>query len=53
MHAGDVEATTASLVAALRPDGASTLWAVEGHPCEHPYVEMAFGDAARLLSSAP
>jgi len=50
MHADDVEATTASMIAELRADGASTLWTVEGHPCEHSYVEMAFADAASVLA---
>jgi hypothetical protein len=49
MHADDVEATTASLIASLRPGGASTLWFVQGHPCEHAYTERAFGDAAATL----
>ncbi len=50
MHADDVEATTASMIAELRADGASTLWTVEGHPCEHPYAEMVFADAASVLA---
>ena len=31
---------TASMIAALRPDGASTLWTVAGHPCSGEYVEL-------------
>ncbi|MFM2077509.1 MAG: secernin-3, partial [Actinomycetota bacterium] len=50
MHAGDVEATTASMIAALRPGGRSTIWALAGRPCEHPYAEFPFADAARALS---
>ncbi len=50
MHADDVEATTASMIAELRPDGASTLWAVQASPCEHEYLEFAFADAASALA---
>ncbi len=53
MHAGDIEATTASMVAALRSNSASTLWVVQGHPCEHDYVEVPFAEAATRLRHTP
>jgi hypothetical protein len=49
MHADDVEATTASMIAALRPDGHSRIWALAGQPCEHPYAEFTFANAADAL----
>jgi len=48
MHVPDIECTTASMIVALRPDGASTIWALSGSPCEHEYVECSFADAATL-----
>jgi hypothetical protein len=38
MHVDGVEATTASLVAELRPGGASTVWHAQGSPCVTPYI---------------
>lgn len=54
MHAADehglpVEHTTASMVAELRPDGA-TAWVVVGHPCLHEYVEVRVGEAFELVA---
>lgn len=43
MHAADVEATTASMVAELAPDGASRVWALVGRPCEQDYREVPVG----------
>lgn len=53
MHADDVEATTASMIAELRPSGASTLWFVEGHPCEHDHTRIEFADAPTALPRTP
>ncbi len=50
MHADDVEATTASMIAELRADGGSTFWTVAGHPCEHEYTSFPFADAPSRLS---
>jgi hypothetical protein len=54
MHATDdagrlVEATTSSMVAELRPDGA-TAWVLLGNPCEHDDVEVRVGDPFELLA---
>jgi hypothetical protein len=49
MHVEGVECTTASMIAALRADGASEIWALTGSPCEHEYIRLAFADAARQL----
>jgi hypothetical protein len=46
MHVDGVECTTASMIAALRPRGESTIWALTGHPCEQEYVELSFAEAA-------
>ena len=37
MHVEGVESTTASMVAALRPDGGSEVWWLVGSPCEGQY----------------
>ena len=44
---------TASMIAELRPDGASTLWFVQGHPCQHDYTRTEFGAAPELLPATP
>ena len=49
MHVDGVEATTASLIAELRPDGGAVLHALVGHPCEQPYRTFAFADASDVL----
>ena len=49
MHVEGVESTTASMIATLRPDATSELWALVGSPCEQEYTRFAFADAARLL----
>lgn len=46
MHVDGVEATTASMIAALRPDGAPLLWALTGSPCAGEYRPFGFDDAA-------
>jgi len=46
MHVDGVEATTASMIAALRPDGASDIWALTGHPCEREYTQFSFSEAS-------
>jgi hypothetical protein len=51
MHVEGVECTTASMIAALRPDGGSTLWALTGNPCRFEYTEFGFADAAALVLS--
>ena len=48
MHVEDVEATTSSMVAALRPDGRSTVWALTGSPCRGDYVAFELADAASV-----
>jgi hypothetical protein len=48
MHVEGVEHTTSSMIAELRPNGASTLWACTGNPCEHEYVQFDFSDAAQV-----
>jgi hypothetical protein len=53
MHVDGVEHTTSSMIAELRTDGASTLWACAGNPCEHEYVRFAFSDAPMVLTLAP
>lgn len=53
MHAGDVEATTASMIAELRTDGASTLWSLSGSPCERSYAQYRFADAPAVLPHTP
>jgi hypothetical protein len=50
MHVDSVEQTTASMIAELRPDGASTLWTCTGNPCERDYTEFTFSDADRIVS---
>ncbi len=42
MHVEDVEATTASMVAALRPDGLSSVEVALGNPCRTPYRSVRF-----------
>ncbi len=49
MHVDGVEATTASMIAALRPDGGSEVWWLVGNPCEHEYRPLRFADAPGLL----
>jgi len=49
MHVEGVEATTASMIAALRPDGGSELWWLVGNPCAHEYRHMRFAEAALVL----
>lgn len=46
MHVDGVEATTASMIVALRPDAAPLVWALTGSPCEREYLEFGFDDAA-------
>lgn len=53
MHADDVEATTASMIAELQDGRASTLWFVQGHPCEHDYSRVEFSAAPTLLPDTP
>ncbi|MFZ4718228.1 MAG: hypothetical protein ACOYMR_02320 [Ilumatobacteraceae bacterium] len=53
MHADDVEATTASMVAELRADGASTLWSLTGSPCQADYRQYTFTDAEAVLPPTP
>ena len=48
MHVDGVKHTTASMIAALRPDGGSTIWTCTGNPCEHEYARFTFADAAHL-----
>jgi hypothetical protein len=50
MHADDVEATTASMIAELGADGCSSLWVVVGHPCDHEYTSFAFAEAPSRLA---
>jgi hypothetical protein len=54
MHAHDahgtlIETTTASMVAAVRDRGRSTLWLADGPPCTHPHERIEFADAASAL----
>jgi hypothetical protein len=47
MHVPDVEATTASMIAELRTDGAPhRAWMLLGHPCEQRYRELVVGRGA-------
>ncbi len=46
MHVDGVEATTASMIVALRPDAAPLVWALTGHPCGRDYLAFSFDDAA-------
>jgi len=48
MHVDGIERTTASMIAALRSDGASTIWACTGNPCEREYTRIEFAEAAHL-----
>jgi hypothetical protein len=52
MHVADVEHTTASMIAALRGDGAATLWTCVGNPCEQEYLRFEFADAAQALAAS-
>lgn len=45
MHVEGVEATTASVVAELRGDGASTAWVAQGSPCRTPYRAVGLAPA--------
>ncbi|MBI4935802.1 MAG: C69 family dipeptidase [Actinobacteria bacterium] len=51
MHVEGVEHTTSSMVAELRADGGSTVWACTGNPCESEYVQFDFANAAAVLPS--
>ncbi len=42
MHVGSIEATTASMIAALPIDATPTAWMLAGSPCEHEYVQYRF-----------
>ena len=46
MHVDGVEATTASMIAALRPYATPLLWALTGSPCEREYRPFGFDEAA-------
>jgi len=46
MHVDGVEATTASMIVALRPDAAPLVWALTGHPCGREYLSFGFDAAA-------
>ena len=46
MHVDGVEATTASMIVALRPDAAPLVWALTGSPCVRDYFAFSFDDAA-------
>jgi len=48
MHVDGVEATTASMIVALRPQAAPLVWALTGHPCTGEYVAFGFDDAATI-----
>ena len=48
MHVEGVEATTSSMIVALRPDAAPLVWALTGSPCSRDYRAFAFDDAATL-----
>ncbi len=48
MHVDAVEATTASMIVALRPDAAPLIWALTGHPCERDYLSFGWDDAATI-----
>lgn len=50
MHVEGIEHTTSSMIAALRGDGASTLWTCVGNPCEQEYLRFEFADAAQALA---
>lgn len=52
MHAGDVEATTASMIVALPVGETPRIWALTGSPCEREYREFAFDEASGLDLSA-
>jgi hypothetical protein len=55
MHAGEVEATTASMVAELvSHPGSSRVWVAVGAPCRSEYVALVLGEPFEpLLSPAP
>ncbi|HUC33302.1 MAG TPA: carcinine hydrolase/isopenicillin-N N-acyltransferase family protein [Ilumatobacteraceae bacterium] len=46
MHVDGVEATTSSMIAELRADGRSRVWAMTGSPCRGDYVTLDVADAA-------
>ncbi len=46
MHVDGVEATTASMIVALRSDAAPLVWALTGRPCRREYLAFGFDDAA-------
>jgi hypothetical protein len=48
MHVDGVEATTASMIVALRPDAAPLVWALTGNPCRREYFAFGFDDAAAI-----
>jgi len=52
MHVEGVEHTTSSMIAALRGDGSSTLWACTGNPCEQEYLRFDFRDASQALAAS-
>ncbi len=45
MHVDGVEATTASMIVALRPDAAPLVWVLTGNPCARDYHSFSFDDA--------
>ncbi|HEY0519487.1 MAG TPA: C69 family dipeptidase [Ilumatobacteraceae bacterium] len=52
MHAG-VEATTASMIAELRADGAHRAWMLLGSPCEHDYREVSLASPGSRIAGSP
>ena len=49
MHVEGVETTTASMIAALRPNGHSDIWWLTGSPCGGTYQHARFDRAPRQL----
>ncbi|MDO8363542.1 MAG: hypothetical protein Q7V88_11645 [Actinomycetota bacterium] len=46
MHVDGVEATTASMIAQLRPSAPPTVWVLTGSPCSREYTSLSLAEAA-------
>jgi hypothetical protein len=44
-----VEVTASSLIAELKPHGASRAWVLLGHPCGHDYVQVPLREASLMV----
>ena len=46
MHVDGVEATTASMIAQLRPSAPPAVWVLTGSPCSREYTSLSLAEAA-------